>query len=248
MNTVPTADTLHDNDAPARQALTVAQERAAWLEPPSDGSSVPATGGLVRIVVIAFAIGFAIWHLLTNTVLAEPVRLQNAIHFAGFAFLAAVILPAFPRWTNRRASLAVDVTYGLLVAGAAIWIALGESSLYERSVGVTGQSWQFRPLDWASGFLLIFACLDLSRRVSGWVIPILIVLSLAYILGLGSVLPGVFRSASLSVTDVMFRTLYNDEGMFGILATISSVNITLFMIFGGFLVASGASNFVIELS
>ena len=46
----------------------------------------------------------------------------------------------------------------------------------------------------------------------------------------------------------MFRTLYNDEGLFGILASISSTNITLFMIFGGFLVASGASNFVIELS
>ncbi|MEO0495814.1 MAG: TRAP transporter fused permease subunit [Pseudomonadota bacterium] len=228
--------------------LTVAQERAMWLEPPADGTDAPATGGIVRLVVIAFAIAFAIWHLLTNTIIAEPVRLQNAIHFAGFAFLAAVILPAFPNWRNRRASIAVDVTYGLLVAGAALWVALGESSLYERSLGVTGQSWQFRPIDWAAGFLLIFACLDLSRRVSGWVIPILIILSLAYILGLGSMLPGVFRSASLSVTDVMFRTLYNDEGMFGILATISSVNITLFMIFGGFLVASGASNFVIELS
>ena len=36
--------------------------------------------------------------------------------------------------------------------------------------------------------------------------------------------------------------------MFGILANISVTNITLFMIFGGFLVVSGASNFVIEIS
>ena len=33
----------------------------------------------------------------------------------------------------------------------------------------------------------------------------------------------------------MFRTLFNDEGMFGIITTISSSNITLFMIFGAFL-------------
>ncbi|MEM8541679.1 MAG: TRAP transporter fused permease subunit, partial [Pseudomonadota bacterium] len=98
------------------------------------------------------------------------------------------------------------------------------------------------------GGLLIFAALDLSRRVSGWVIPILIITSLSYILFLGGYLPGVFRAASLPLNDVMFRTLYNDEGMFGILASISSTNITLFMIFGGFLVASGASDFVIELS
>ncbi len=75
-----------------------------------------------------------------------------------------------------------------------------------------------------------------------------IVLSLGYILFLGSYLPGVFRAASLPLDDVLFRTLYNDEGMFGILAGISSTNIALFMIFGGFLVVSGASDFVIEVS
>ncbi|MBV1926426.1 MAG: TRAP transporter fused permease subunit, partial [Rhodobacteraceae bacterium] len=131
---------------------------------------------------------------------------------------------------------------------AALWVAWAETGLYERSLAVTGLGWQFTPIDWAAGLLLIFACIDLSRRVSGWVIPILIVLSLSYILFLGTMLPGVFRSASLPLNDVMFRTLYNDEGMFGILASISVTNITLFMIFGGFLVVSGASNFVIEAS
>jgi len=80
------------------------------------------------------------------------------------------------------------------------------------------------------------------------VIPILVILALSYILFLGTWLPGVFRAASLPIDDVLFRTLYNDEGLFGILAGISSTNITLFMIFGGFLVVSGASHFVIELA
>ena len=57
-----------------------------------------------------------------------------------------------------------------------------------------------------------------------------------------------FRTASLPVDDILFRTIYNDEGLFGILANISSSNIALFMIFGGFLVVSGASDFVIEIS
>ena len=47
---------------------------------------------------------------------------------------------------------------------------------------------------------------------------------------------------------MLFRTLYNDEGLFGIIASTSSTNVTLFMIFGGFLIASGAANFVIELA
>ena len=79
-------------------------------------------------------------------------------------------------------------------------------------------------------------------------IPFLIVVSISYIRFLGEYLPGVFRTASLPLDDVLFRTIYNDEGLFGILANISSSNIALFMIFGGFLVVSGASDFVIEVS
>lgn len=201
-----------------------------------------------RLFIIVFAVCFGIWHILTNIFLDEPGLWQNAIHFAGFALLASVMFSPFGKNAASGPAVLFDICYGLLVAAAALWVASAEAGIYERSLAVTGQSWQFTALDWAAGILLVFAALDLSRRVSGWVIPILILLSMSYILFLGSYLPGVFRAASLPMNDVMFRTLYNDEGMFGILATISSTNITLFMIFGGFLVASGASDFVIEIS
>jgi TRAP transporter 4TM/12TM fusion protein len=199
-------------------------------------------------VIFGFALVFGIWHIVTNVYLTEPALWQNAIHFAGFAFLASMIFSPWGARAGTRWAWSIDLAYGLLVAAAALWVAASETALYERSLAVTGLGWQFTVLDWAAGLLLIFACMDLSRRVSGWVIPILILLSLSYILFLGTMMPGVFRAASLPLNDVLFRTLYNDEGMFGVLATISSVNITLFMIFGGFLVVSGASNFVIELS
>ena len=199
-------------------------------------------------IILVFALVFAIWHVLTNVYLTEPGLWQNAIHFAGFAFLASVTLSPWGKSAHKTWAWIFDIAYGLLVAGAALWVAWAEAGLYQRSLAVTGLGWQFSTIDWAAGLILIFACIDLSRRVSGWVIPILIVLSLSYILFLGTMLPGVFRSASLPLDDVLFRTLYNDEGMFGILATISVTNITLFMIFGGFLVVSGASNFVIEAS
>jgi TRAP transporter 4TM/12TM fusion protein len=199
-------------------------------------------------LILIFALIFAIWHVLTNVYLTEPGLWQNAIHFGGFAFLASVTLSPWGKRSNEGWAWAFDVIYGLVVAASALWVAYGEAGLYERSLAVTGQGWQFLWVDWAAGLIVIFACIDLSRRVAGWVIPILIVLALSYILFLGTMLPGVFRAASLPLDDVLFRTLYNDEGVFGILAQISVANITLFMIFGGFLVVSGASNFVIEIS
>jgi len=199
-------------------------------------------------IVVAVALVFGLWHIATNLVLNEPGMWQNAIHFAGFAFLAACTFGSFGKYSNRRWAIGIDVFYGLLVAAAAMWVAISENRIYEDTLAVTGQAWQFNVFDWIAGAILLFAALDLSRRVAGWVIPILIVTSLFYILYLGQHLPGVFRAAALPMDDVLFRSLYNDEGMFGILASVSSTNIALFMIFGGFLSASGAADFVIELS
>lgn len=199
-------------------------------------------------MIAAFAITFGVWHILTNLFLNEPGLWQNAIHFAGFAFLASTIYSAFGHSSKQPWAIKLDILYGLIVAAAALWVATSESRIYTDTLAVTGQAWQFNFFDWLAGGILLFASIDLSRRVAGWVIPILIVISLSYILFLGEHLPGVFRAASLPLNDVMFRSLFNDEGMFGILASISSTNITLFMIFGGFLIVSGASDFVIEVS
>lgn len=199
-------------------------------------------------MIATFAIAFGIWHILTNLFLQEPGMWQNAIHFAGFAFLASTIYSAFGHNTKKSWAIKLDILYGVMVASAALWVATSESRIYEDTLAVTGQAWQFNFFDWLAGGILLFACIDLSRRVAGWVIPILIIISLSYILFLGEQLPGIFRAASLPLNDVMFRSLFNDEGMFGILASISSTNITLFMIFGGFLIVSGASDFVIEIS
>ena len=43
-----------------------------------------------RQIVLIFALLFAIWHILTNVYLSEPGLWQNAIHFAGFAFIVFI--------------------------------------------------------------------------------------------------------------------------------------------------------------
>jgi len=199
----------------------------------------------VQKFFVICTVGFALWHIATNLLINEAALWQNAIHFGGFAILCSVIFPA--RIFGKQ-SVALDLLIGMLVAASASWMIAGESRIYDDTLAVTGLAWQFNSIDWIAGLILIAAAFDFSRRVSGWVIPILIVLSISYILFLGEHLPGVFRAASLPMDDVLFRTVFNDEGLFGILATISSANITLFMIFGGFLVVSGASDFVIEAS
>jgi len=198
-------------------------------------------------LIVGLSCLFGIWHILTNLVLNEPGMWQNAIHFAGFAFLAAISQPLW-RGSSRGGLWVLEWIFGIAIALSALWIAYNESGLYERTLAKTGQEWQFSTLDWVTGIIVIVGAVELTRRMTGWIIPSLVILALAYNAFLGEYLPGVFRAASLPVSDVMFRSLYNDEGMFGIITTISSANITLFMIFGAFLVISGASDFVIEVA
>ena len=72
-----------------------------------------------------------------------------------------------------------DVIYGLLSAAAILWMAYIENDIYQRTLSLTGQQWQFSLIDWVAGLFVIFVCLDLSRRVSGWIIPLLIMISLS---------------------------------------------------------------------
>ena len=197
---------------------------------------------------VALIAAFAIWHVATNVFLNEPGLWQNAIHFAGFAFLAAITTRTVDRGRQSRLSVIANGFFGVAIAASALWIAQAENGIYQRTLAETGLPWQFGPLDWLAGFIVIIGVIELTRRLTGWIIPILVISALAYILFLGKLMPGAFRTASLPLDDVLFRSLYNDEGMFGIIATISSSNITLFMIFGAFLVVSGASEFVIEIS
>ena len=200
------------------------------------------------IVGFFLVAAFAVWHILTNVFLNEPGNWQNAIHFAGFAFLAAVTTQTSQSKPATSFSLLTNALFGILIAISSLWIAYAENGLYERTLAKTGQAWQFGIIDWIAGFILVLGVIELTRRLTGWIIPSLIALGMGYILFFGEMLPGAFRAASLPLNDVLFRSLYNDEGMFGIITTISSSNITLFMIFGAFLVVSGASDFVIELS
>lgn len=200
------------------------------------------------MICFVLVVIFAIWHIATNIVIHEPGNWQNAMHFAGFAFLAAISTQPLRNRPGTSFTVVANAIFGLAIAVSALWIAYAENGLYERTLAKTGLSWQFGWVDWLAGIIVVLGAIELTRRLTGWIIPSLIILAMAYILFLGEMLPGAFRAASLPADDVLFRSLYNDEGMFGIITTISSSNITLFMIFGAFLVVSGASDFVIELS
>ena len=167
---------------------------------------------------------------------------RNAFHFAGFAFLAAVLYPALgARHTGHRALFAVDLVFGLAVAAAAVYLTFAETPIYARGVNLIAR-------DWVAIGVVILGAVELTRRLTGWIIPTLIVLALTYVGWWGQFVGGVFSFPGLSWETVAFRSVYGDDAMFGSIARISSTYVFLFIIFGAFLLRSGAGDFVIDLA
>ncbi|MXZ32992.1 MAG: TRAP transporter fused permease subunit, partial [Gammaproteobacteria bacterium] len=85
-------------------------------------------------------------------------------------------------------------------------------------------------------------------RTTGWFMPVLIAISLSYILFLGRYISGVFAFPGLNLETVLYRSFFTSEGMFGLTAQISSTFVFMFIVFGAFLLKSGAGDFIVRLA
>nr|WP_255720779.1 TRAP transporter fused permease subunit [Acuticoccus kalidii] len=166
-----------------------------------------------------------------------------SVHFAGFAVLCALRFPFIQTKTARGAKFVLvgDIVFGLLVAASALALVASENAIYDRGVTLALH-------EWVMAGLVIIGALELTRRTTGWIIPILIVIALSYPTFWGSEIPGVFRFAGLSVETVTFRSIFSDEGMFGTIGQISATYVFMFILFGAFLLRSGAGDFIVDLA
>ncbi len=210
-------------------------------EEPQSVDSRRSFTGTFEFVLHGLCFLIAVGHVYVafDPIISELQR--NAYHFAGFAFLAAVYHPILSGQTRSRGLLIFDVIFGTLIASAAIYLPYAETPIYDRGVKLI---W----LDWVAIALCVAGAIELTRRMTGVIIPILIILALTYVGFWGSLIGGVFSFPGLSWETIAFRSVFGDDAMFGTIARISSTYVFLFIIFGAFLLRSGAGEFVINLA
>jgi len=199
--------------------------------------------GLLAVVIMVLGVAISALHIYFNIYTILPSLWQNSLHFAGFALLCVLVYPAV--FTRNRQSgrtiLFIDIAFGLLAAFSAVYMVWMEDAIYARGVRLSTAEWIF-------GIILILSAIELTRRTTGWVIPILIIISLSYVGWWGGLIGGIFSFSGLSLETILFRSVYGDDGLFGTIARISSSFVFMFILFGAFLVRSGAGDFVIDLA
>ena len=222
------ADARHAPDTlPDGQALEAGLRKQPWLSH----------------AVYWIGAALAVLHLVMNFTTWFSTQWQATLHFVGLGTLCILLYPfrRSERMAASRGWLVADLVLGTLCLGAALWIVAAEDAIYARGVNMTL---------WEQGLAVvtIVGAIELTRRTTGWIIPALIVLALTYVVWWGAELDNIFRFAGLSVETVLFRSIYGDDALFGSIAGISVSFVFMFILFGAFLVRSGAGDFVILMA
>ncbi|MFB0507214.1 MAG: TRAP transporter permease [Thermodesulfobacteriota bacterium] len=196
--------------------------------------------GKWRLVVYIIGIATSIFHIWVNTIGVMPGIYRNAVHLGFVMVLAFLFYPMVKKKPERGFGL--DIFFALLACIVALYILLFEEELHlERGSVPIMRDYIFA----AIGIVILLIG---TYRAAGPIIPVLSIFFLAYALFLGKYIPGAFHHRGINLGRLLYRMYLTDEGMFGIVCTVSATYVYLFILFGAFLLKSGAGEFIIKLA
>jgi TRAP transporter 4TM/12TM fusion protein len=188
------------------------------------------------------AVAASLFHIGVNTLdfMVMPSVYRNACHM-GFVLVLCFLL--YP-WSKKRpaAGRGMDL---LLIAGTIavtfyILIFQQELHLERQSIPIMR--------DYIFAAVALAILIVGTWRAGGAIIPVLSILFISYSLFLGKWIPGVFHYRGVHPGRLLYRMYLTDEGIFGTICTISSTYVFLFILFGAFLLKSGAGDFIVQLA
>ena len=195
----------------------------------------------VNKFVFVYAILISLFHFYINIYGGLSDLWFNASHFS---LLASVGFLSYrsSKYSNDEFVSIFDILLSILVLVPALYMIGFEESLYQEADG----SMRFWDLNVA--VLSIVLSIEITRRTTGLIIPIIMLTAIGYIVFFGKYLTGVFAFGGMTIERFLYRIYFTGEGLFGSIATISSTYVFMFILFAAFLLKSGAGDFIVDLS
>jgi len=187
-------------------------------------------GGLAAVV------GFYLWTAATGGTSLQYHRGIAVLYSLAAAFL---LYRATARAPEDRPSW-TDVALAVASGGVAgYWIVQYEALAYRAGA--------FTNLDVFMGALALFLSVEVTRRVLGPSMTVVVLLLIAYALW-GNHLPSVVGHRGFSFRRVVEYFYLTPEGLFGVMPDILASYILPFVAFGAFLMRAGVAQFFMDLS
>lgn len=194
--------------------------------------------GWKRYLFMGIAVFGALYHLyILNFNPIDPWVFRST----HIVFGTVLTLIFYKGWKTKSNSIPI-VDWILIAAAIFIgyYIAENLTTLVFR-FGVTPTT-----LDVVVATVGVLLVLEITRRTSGWTLPILAGVFIAYSF-LGPYMPGIFNHNGYSF-ERFITYIYGLDGVFGVTTDVSSRYIILFIIFGAFLQMSGVGQYFIDVA
>lgn len=172
----------------------------------------------------------------------EPL-VQRPI-FIGFGLGGAFFLYAAraSRTGNRNGlERTIDITLGLLAFGVCLYVIVNRHRFSDIMV-------QYGPLDKAAGLLAVLLTLEAARRVIGWFLPLLALITVLYYYFGYDLIDGGWRPPRVSARTAVETFYSSTTGIFGYLADVGARVITIYVLLGALLLSTGATDVFMKMA
>lgn len=202
-------------------------------KPRRDMSWIEACGKEICSIASILALALALFQLYTACFGLLTAMHQRGIHITLAVALVFITYPSASGKWRKTDYLLVGVT---LSVGIYLLVACSPAKMTAKAV--VGPS----TTDLFVGAVLIALVLEGTRRACG--LPLVIVSILALLYGYGGAwLPSILGHKGYGVDQLIEQSVFTHEGIFGVPLSVSATFVSLFILFGSFLEASGAGYF-----
>ncbi|MDR2006633.1 MAG: TRAP transporter permease [Acidaminococcales bacterium] len=216
------------------------EEQQAIIEKYDKESSTRTLGRSAAAKLFYWAcIAVSLYHFVTSFI-GTPVVLQHrSLHVAMMLGLGFIMYP-FGRKSSRQKVAWFD------------WLLIIISFLIPLYVwgdynGIIERAGRPNTNDLIAATALVLLVLELSRRVTGWTLPLLSVIFIIY--GLyGRSLPGMFSHRGYTWLQLSNHFFANTEGIYGTSVSVAASYIFLFILFGAVMGKSGMGSFFNDIA
>ncbi|WP_454972496.1 TRAP transporter permease [Corynebacterium propinquum] len=197
------------------------------------------TSPVTHWAFITFAVLVSLYHMYIAYFGAPPALLHRSLHVGAILMLCFALYPAHKQ--ASRGSIAV-YDHVLIIASAAtfVYIWLNYQDILNRIVSPNTTDVLFAAV-------LVVLVIEASRRVTGWALPILSLVFLAFAL-FGQYGPLRFQHRGYEVHDILDFLYLTNEGIFSTAVAVAASYIFLFVLFGAVLQKSGLGQFFNDIA
>ena len=186
-----------------------------------------------------------------NYPLLAPQSRLALFALAGLA-LCFLQVPVHPALKQHPAARASDIALAFLAVGCCGYIVVQTDPLFETwwidGAALGNRAGFETALDTAIGLVGLLLVIEASRRALGLALPLLAGAFILYAL-FGATFPDwLFPHRGYTVERIVAQTFLHSQGVFGVALNVMFTYVFLFVIFGAFLEATGATRFIVDFA